>query len=156
MKKKKPKPQMTKRGLGVWHGRAAQSLGGVSRGGEVTHFVEAHYLWTPDQQQQQQKHQNVHEKVQVSKKKPKQNPQNCNDGDEEGTCCRPRGDKEPISSDEATTTAEAVTDTRSSVTAHSIRNYLMGISREAGPDQHPLIPDLPSEWLEYLEIASTR
>mmetsp|Transcript_13397 Transcript_13397/g.27717 ORF Transcript_13397/g.27717 Transcript_13397/m.27717 type:complete len:128 (-) Transcript_13397:271-654(-) len=103
------------------------------------------------------------------KKKKKQNPQeqNCNDGDEEqgSTCscsCGPHqgGDDEDsvepsISSNEAAaTTAEAVTDTRSSVTAHSIRNYLMGISREAGPDQHPLIPDVPSEWLEYLEIAS--
>ncbi len=116
------------------HGKFAQSLGGVSSGSEVTHFIEAHYLWTPDQQQKQLER---NQQEQMKQLKELEN--------------HLLGEQEKDGGEEAI--ADSVTDTRSSMHAHSIRNYLMGISREAGPDQHPLIPDLPLEWLEYLEIV---
>ena len=123
------------------HGKFAQSIGGISSGSEVTHFIDAHYLWTPDQQQKQLERNQQEQMKQLQ---------------ELG--------KELMVRQHAATKQEAgeapnsdsVTDTRSSMHAHSIRNYLMGISRESGPDQHPLIPDLPLEWLEYLEIVSKK
>ena len=123
------------------HGKFAQSIGGISSGSEVTHFIDAHYLWTPDQQQKQLER-NQQEQMKQLQELGKELMVRQQAATKQGAGEAPNTD--------------SVTDTRSSMHAHSIRNYLMGISRESGPDQHPLIPDLPLEWLEYLEIVSKK
>jgi len=116
----------------VLHGKVAQSLGGVSRGGEVTHFVDAHYLWTPDQHKRH---------LEQEKRRQQQ---------EDKTATH---DEAFDDEDEDTSDTTSTTNTRSSVAAHSMSNYLMGISRESGPEQHPLVPGVPPEWLELLAIG---
>ncbi|OEU11194.1 hypothetical protein FRACYDRAFT_246306 [Fragilariopsis cylindrus CCMP1102] len=126
------------------HGKVARSLGGVSRGGHsVTHFIEPHYLWTPDQYQ---RHHDYY--------------------DQEHYYTTTTSTSNPTNNFTSTTTSNSSSsNTRSSVAAHSMSNYLIGISREAcscsstrrsttNDKCNPLIPDVPAKWLEYLDINS--
>jgi hypothetical protein len=137
----------------LWHGKVARSLGGVSGGGHyVTHFIEPHYLWTPDQYQRHhhyyydQEHHNNNNMMSTT------------------TAATTGGSTTSTTptSTSTSTDSNSSSNTRSSVAAHSMSNYLIGISREACSSStrstndkcNPLIPDVPTEWLEYLDINS--
>ena len=139
--KKKRRSRKKATTMDTFHGKVATSLGGVSRGSNVTHFLEPHYLWTIDQQQrhdqyhQQPQHKKYHHRCQ-------------NNGNDNTTTC---SSSPPVNSKSTT---------RSSVTAHSMSNYLMGIAREdcchntfcVSCDKNLLFPDVPKEWLELMEL----